>query len=326
MNWGAVIALVIIGLCIIGAIVLSNKNTTTQSLITTASTTTTMKETPITTASMTTTMKDQVTKQYYKNGQLEVEKPYKNGNLDGVWKEFYENGQLKFEKPFKDGNLEGVVKEFYKNGQLQAEKSYKNSNLEGVVKEFNKDGKLKSEEVYKSGFLEKVVYHAQQPQPFEDHNKNNTLALSNMRKNQDKINNTTWYYDKSTPSSNNTNNIHLYFGVNAFGTYRPRLRVCYAGENWLFIQKYIIKADNAVFEIIPSNVDRDNYSTVWEWSDKEIDSNTFQIIQAVINSKTTLFRYNGKIYKKDRTVTQTEKTAMKNVLAAYQALGGTLDF
>jgi antitoxin component YwqK of YwqJK toxin-antitoxin module len=42
---------------------------------------------------------------YYENGQLYLDRTYKDGKLEGIWKSYYENGQLNYERNYKEGEL-----------------------------------------------------------------------------------------------------------------------------------------------------------------------------------------------------------------------------
>lgn len=159
------------------------------------------------------------------------------------------------------------------------------------------------------------------------------LALSKMKAKYDDINNITWYYDKSTPQPRNVNNLKVYFGLEGKTTYNgsiPWLRfvIQYAGDDWLFINSYTFKVDNNVYAIVPKygEVKTDNNDRVWEWYDTNVDTNIFNIIYNLILSKNAKVRYNGKQYYNDGTITPKEKQAIKNVLDAFEAIGGTTNF
>lgn len=153
------------------------------------------------------------------------------------------------------------------------------------------------------------------------------VALSNMRKTTDEVKNINWYHDKSTTQHENENDFFAYIGKNSE---RPwlRLKIQFADDDWLFIKKYIIKADDKTFTIETQfdEVKRDNNSMVWEWYDVQMDKNKYEIIKAVIASNKTILRCEGQQYYKDRTITAKEKEALQNVLDAYEALGGSLSF
>ncbi len=72
-------------------------------------------------------------------------------------------------------------------------------------------------------------------------------------------------------------------------------------------------------------IETDNGSDgIWEWLDRGVDSDEYQIIKAVANGKNVRIRFVGKQYQKDKSITSAEKLALRNVLDAYEALGGTL--
>lgn len=145
-------------------------------------------------------------------------------------------------------------------------------------------------------------------------------ALSKMTTKKDDIKNTTFYYDKTSPQSNNVNNINLYIVKPADSTGFLRLKIQYEGNDWLFIKKYIIKTDDRTFEIIPDKIERDNYTRVWEWSDMVVDNEQLNIIRAVIASKEAKIRSEGQTYYDDRVITKAEKTALQNVLDAFESI------
>ncbi|MGE5341353.1 MAG: hypothetical protein ACM3SY_07710 [Candidatus Omnitrophota bacterium] len=148
-------------------------------------------------------------------------------------------------------------------------------------------------------------------------------ALSNMRPKVDKIKDIIFYYDKSTPGFIDTNSFHFYIGKRKDSLPWLVMQIQYAGDNWLFIEKYIIKTEQENFEITPryGEIKRDNAAgEVWEWySDVEGDKYV-KMIKAIISSKEPIIRYEGKDYYKDRKITVSEKKALKNILDAYEVL------
>jgi tetratricopeptide (TPR) repeat protein len=152
-------------------------------------------------------------------------------------------------------------------------------------------------------------------------------ALSKMRKKYDDVQEITWYYDKTSPRYTNYNNVAIYIGIKKDSSPWLRFRIQYTADDWLFINKYIFKIDDSTYEYTPENaVERDNSTTVWEWSDESVESNIYKIITAVIQSKNCKIRCEGDQYYKDRIITKAEKQALQNVLDAYVVLGGKLDF
>jgi hypothetical protein len=153
-------------------------------------------------------------------------------------------------------------------------------------------------------------------------------AIKKLRHKYDDVEGITWYYDKSTPESNRNKNIHLYFGKDKSDAVWLRLCIRYSASDWLFVESYTIKADDENFDINTSisEIKRDNgYEGVWEWYDTVVDKNNLTIIESIISSKNAKIRYNGQQYHSDRIISNTEKSAMLNVLDAYYAYGGKID-
>lgn len=154
-------------------------------------------------------------------------------------------------------------------------------------------------------------------------------ATKNLKSDHDDIKGITWYRDKTTTTYNNRNSLHLYMGKSKNNSPWLRFRIQYTGNDWLFIESYVIKTDTDTYTIHTSygDVERDNgYGGIWEWYDITLDRQTYRIIKDIIHSKSVKIRHNGKQYYKDRTITQTEKKALENMLDAYEALGGNLTF
>lgn len=81
-------------------------------------------------------------------------------------------------------------------------------------------------------------------------------------------------------------------------------------------------ADGQRFERGRVKFERDHDSKIWEWYDENLTDADLQMIRAIIASKEAVIRFNGRQYRKDRTITASQKAALQNVLDAYKALGG----
>lgn len=150
-----------------------------------------------------------------------------------------------------------------------------------------------------------------------------------MRVKYDEVTEITWYFDRTTPAYDNTNNVCLYIGKEEYSDPWLRLRIRYAGEDWLFIERYTFKVDNIAhtIEVGYFEVERDNRAgQVWEWYDCPVTANELRLVRAIILSEKTILRYEGDTYHKDRVITSAEKKALENVLNLYEAMGGSFDF
>ena len=147
-------------------------------------------------------------------------------------------------------------------------------------------------------------------------------ALSALRIKKDDVTNKKWYYAKTTTQYIDSNSLHLYMGQEQGSEPYLRFRIQFAGDDWLFINKYTINADGQVFVIEPDygDVERDNDTDIWEWYDISPSDENIAMVKAIMNSKKAVIRCEGDQYYKDRTITSTEKKALKSVLAGYNAL------
>lgn len=94
--------------------------------------------------------------EYFKNGEIKSETPYKNGKLDGIVKEYYENGKLESEVPYKDNQENGVYRTYYANGKIKEDGEYVTINSMkqwiGDRKLYTEDGKLLGTMTYKKPY------------------------------------------------------------------------------------------------------------------------------------------------------------------------------
>ena len=111
-------------------------------------------------------------------------------------------------------------------------------------------------------------------------------ATKNMRKKYDDMKEITWYRDKTSPQYNNYNGFFGYFGKSNSGSPFLRLRIQYAADDWLFIEKYVIKVDGVTYEIEEEKygeIETDNgYGGIWEWLDRAVSKKEFEIMNGVI--------------------------------------------
>lgn len=149
-------------------------------------------------------------------------------------------------------------------------------------------------------------------------------ALGRMYQTVDAIENITWYRDRSSPRHENANGFYLYIGKRSGSDPWLRLRVQYNAEDWLFIQSFLVVADGQRFEYPEVNFERDHSGgRIWEWYDEPATSSDLDLVNAIIGSKSAVIRFNGRQYRRDRTITASEKAALRNVLDAYKVLAGT---
>ena len=152
-------------------------------------------------------------------------------------------------------------------------------------------------------------------------------ALSTMRSKYDEAKKVMWYHASSTTQYLNDTDFYIYIGKENTGNLWLRFRIQFCNDNWINIKKYIIIADEQTFVFIPNSAEikREGVAgkNVTEWIDVSLDPDKSKVVKAVAMSNKALLRVEGDKYYKERIITVEEKTAIQNVLLAYEALGGT---
>lgn len=145
--------------------------------------------------------------------------------------------------------------------------------------------------------------------------------LSGLRKETDDMRNLSFYYDKSSPKYLNQNAVFCYLAENK-GRYSVRMKVQYFSDDWLFINKYIFKADSALFNYpLIRRADGEVISGgIIEWIDVLVEDLEIKIMEAVSEGSECKVRYSGKEFHKDRVITSKEKAALKKFVRLYKLI------
>jgi len=152
-------------------------------------------------------------------------------------------------------------------------------------------------------------------------------ATKNLRKKTDELEGMSWYQDKSSPRYINRNGFYLYISSSGFNYPSLRLKIQYKDDEWFFIKKYQIFVDGMKYSIEPEygKIKRDNgQGGIWEWLDISVDKDIFDILSAIKYGKDIKIRYISDKYHKDRTLTNSEKNAIINILNVYSKIGGEI--
>lgn len=148
-------------------------------------------------------------------------------------------------------------------------------------------------------------------------------VLSSLQTETDKVEGITWYKPSTYPYYANSRSYVLpYIGQRDSSTWL-RLKFHYTGDNWLFFEKITISIDGENYYKTYSyyDVERDNGSgDVWEWVDISPTTSDIEMLKQIANSKETIVRFQGDNYHYDLTVKSSDKTAINQVLTAYEAL------
>lgn len=84
----------------------------------------------------------------YKNDKLMEEIIFEN-SMPKLQKMYYDNGNLAIEIPMKNGEVNGEAKNYYENGKIKEVYSFKNGKKEGIGKEYSETGEIIKEVLYK---------------------------------------------------------------------------------------------------------------------------------------------------------------------------------
>lgn len=92
--------------------------------------------------------------EYFANGKIYSEIPFKDGERHGVEKTFYQNGKVSNEVTHVDGKLQGPYKSYFPDGKISETGTYKDGLLQGPYATYYSDGTLQSEANYMNGSLD----------------------------------------------------------------------------------------------------------------------------------------------------------------------------
>ena len=147
-------------------------------------------------------------------------------------------------------------------------------------------------------------------------------TLSCLKVETDKVSGITWYKPSTYPEYADSRSYVLpYIGKNDNSAWL-RLQFHYTGNDWIFFEKITVSIDgtNYYWNFDYWDVERDNDTEVWEWVDISPSASDIEMLKKIANSSETIVRFEGENYYYDFTVKDTDKTAISQVLTAYEAL------
>lgn len=148
-------------------------------------------------------------------------------------------------------------------------------------------------------------------------------ALQNIRPEYDKVEHRTWYYHKNHPEYIDICcYIYPYIGKIDNGEAWLRVMLNYTGDQWIFWSKATISVDgnNTYKTFSRSELVRDNDTEVWEYADFAPNGEDIALLKSIAGSAETIIRFEGDTYYYDHVVTANEKTAILDILAAFDYL------
>ena len=151
-------------------------------------------------------------------------------------------------------------------------------------------------------------------------------AKSRMRITVDDIRGVTFYEPNRMPKYMNSRCSFLpYIGMRSNNSNNNwmLLKINYAGDDWVFFKKITIAVDDERYYKTFSyyDINRDNAGgMVGEIVDAEVSSADIEMLRKIVTSKKTVIRYDGDDYYHDYTLTDSDKSAIKDVLTIYDYL------
>ncbi|MCM1291522.1 MAG: hypothetical protein NC201_04735 [Prevotella sp.] len=146
-----------------------------------------------------------------------------------------------------------------------------------------------------------------------------------FKEEKDEFKGITWVMPKARPQYTSANGICTYFSLNSEG--KPenlRFLIQYYADDWLFIDSYTFLIDGKTYAFSNPDVERDNDSMIWEWSDTGVAQNreVAKILYAIKNAKEVKIRFNGRQYHKDKVLSEKDIKAIQQPIEYFEALGG----
>ena len=149
--------------------------------------------------------------------------------------------------------------------------------------------------------------------------------LNALKKRSDAVTGTTFYeHVGTTKYVNDRSEFYCYFAINKMEKPQLRFHIQRVAEDWLFIRRIIIKADEQTFTFEDSDlpdVERDhNDMKTWEWLDKPVGKKEREMLIAVANARDVILRCEGLKHQKDRVIYKPELNRIFTVLYACRIM------
>ncbi len=225
----------------------------------------------------------------------------------------------KAEKDFSALNVDRVIECINKIGNVSLKSEEKITEALDAYNSLTEDDKTKVTNIKTLNAAEKKYNELKAA----DKKKRLNAALSKLNSKYDRVEGITWYQPKAYPQYTDTRNFVLpYIGKRDSGTSWLRLRMNYTGDDWIFWTEitFLIDGERSYKSFRYSDIERDNdYGDVWEYGDSPVYDSDIELLKKIANSKETIVRFEG-TYRKDITISASDKTAIKQVLAAYEIM------
>ena len=153
------------------------------------------------------------------------------------------------------------------------------------------------------------------------------VQFKSMRKTYDAASQVIWYVPQSAPEVVKSSAFYLYFGRGDRGKLTPlRLKAIYYGDQALQVRRYWANADGKQLISLPAGTWHiDDVMQVWEWLDEPIESaRQIHDLLTLAQARSGAVYIKGKRSIRKFTLSKDQKRALRDVISAYQASGGSL--
>lgn len=133
----------------------------------------------------------------------------------------------------------------------------------------------------------------------------------------------TWVNHKSEPAFLNQNAVYCYFQETNNNASNLRFKLQYAADDWLFIEKCQFLIDGKAYEYYPSNAEKDNDSTIWEWFDESVNESNKDIVKALADAKEAKVKLIDRQHYDIMPISKKYLKSIHETVELYEAMGGT---
>ena len=232
---------------------------------------------------------------------------------------------VKSEETLSTLKVENVIKSISAIGTVTLDSGMSISNAQTL---FNKLSAVEKSQVSNVKTLNNAVEtletlrEKKQEQEKLEREKAAKKAIAKMKVTTDKVEGITWYHSPNEPYYADSRSYVLPYIGKKDSSVWLRLRFHYTGNSWIFFVNLTIVVDGQKYYKTFSyyDVNRDNDTEVWEWVDIAPSTADIQMLENIADSQETIVRFQGDNYHYDLTIKSSDKAAIKDVLAAYNAL------
>lgn len=165
--------------------------------------------------------------------------------------------------------------------------------------------------------------YAERAQQYEDRiERQRRAVLDRLRRSEDRVAGVTFFHHQNAPRHlNSRSTVSLYIGTRN-NDRRPwlRMRVQYAASNWLFVERVIAWHNGISEPLVTGQFERDNHSSIWEWIDRTPTELQLEILRSLSTASEAILRFEGRQYRRDVTLSEGDKRALREVLQAFEVM------